>query len=411
LHSTLSTPVIKDGYVYGVCSYGQLRCLDAQTGARVKTIEGSPGPVYTVCFAPALGPVPQDGRTDSTNANVQGTAKTAGRKDAAITLSALRHATLGSALGFLKNVFVNESLYAVPPDKTSRILGEDRWVVSGGRDGETDEVNSGVRIWDIEQGTLIPAVENLKHHALKGHKKAITSVCYKPDLRVILSGSLDDSIRMWKPTDLTSEITRQADDQSFKSFSGYTRGVTSVAIQNAGVRMVNASEDGALHTWNIDEGISLEKGSLYKGNFFALLVLLLSYPIGALVDRWNPIKIVLWTTFLGLPSTLIYFFFFHNYVSSFWIDLVMQPINLLAGMASLAMMVMLYPKTKYGQFSSANAMIKQFVGAIAGILGALLMDQLTVGSFDTDNRLWPRPGDPGGRGLADDGGHLRSARS
>jgi len=357
---------------------------DAQTGAHVKTIEGSPGPVYAVCFAPALGPVPQDG-TDTTNANVQGTAKTAGRKDAAITLSALRHATLGSALGFLKNVFVNESLYAVPPDKTSRILGEDRWVVSGGRDGETDEVNSGVRIWDIEQGTLIPAVEDLKRHALKGHKKAITSVCYKPDLRVILSGSLDDSIRMWKPTDLTSEITRQADDQSFKSFSGYTRGVTSVAIQNAGVRMVNASEDGALHTWNIDEGISLEKGSLYKGNFFALLVLLLSYPIGALVDRWNPIKIVLWTTFLGLPSTLIYFFFFHNYVSSFWIDLVMQPINLLAGMASLPMMVMLYPKTKYGQFSSANAMIKQFVGAIAGILGALLMDQLTVGSFDTDN--------------------------
>ena len=35
LHSTLSTPVIKDGYVYGVCSYGQLRCLDVQTGARV----------------------------------------------------------------------------------------------------------------------------------------------------------------------------------------------------------------------------------------------------------------------------------------------------------------------------------------------------------------------------------------
>jgi len=35
LHATMATPVIKDGYVYGVCSYGQLRCLDAQTGVRV----------------------------------------------------------------------------------------------------------------------------------------------------------------------------------------------------------------------------------------------------------------------------------------------------------------------------------------------------------------------------------------
>jgi outer membrane protein assembly factor BamB len=35
LHSIMSTPVIKDGYVYGVCSYGQLRCLKEATGQRV----------------------------------------------------------------------------------------------------------------------------------------------------------------------------------------------------------------------------------------------------------------------------------------------------------------------------------------------------------------------------------------
>ncbi|HZU35832.1 MAG TPA: PQQ-binding-like beta-propeller repeat protein [Gemmataceae bacterium] len=35
LHSVMSTPVIKDGYIYGVCSYGQLRCLKADTGERV----------------------------------------------------------------------------------------------------------------------------------------------------------------------------------------------------------------------------------------------------------------------------------------------------------------------------------------------------------------------------------------
>lgn len=35
LHSIMPTPFIKDGYIYGVCSYGELRCLKAETGARV----------------------------------------------------------------------------------------------------------------------------------------------------------------------------------------------------------------------------------------------------------------------------------------------------------------------------------------------------------------------------------------
>jgi outer membrane protein assembly factor BamB len=35
LHSLISTPFIEDGYIYGVCSYGQLRCLKLETGERV----------------------------------------------------------------------------------------------------------------------------------------------------------------------------------------------------------------------------------------------------------------------------------------------------------------------------------------------------------------------------------------
>ncbi len=35
LHSLISTPHLEDGYIYGVCSYGQLRCLKADTGERV----------------------------------------------------------------------------------------------------------------------------------------------------------------------------------------------------------------------------------------------------------------------------------------------------------------------------------------------------------------------------------------
>jgi outer membrane protein assembly factor BamB len=35
LHSIMPTPVVREGYIYGVCSYGQFRCLDGTTGKRV----------------------------------------------------------------------------------------------------------------------------------------------------------------------------------------------------------------------------------------------------------------------------------------------------------------------------------------------------------------------------------------
>src|SRR5262249_30771295 len=34
LHSIMPTPFIVDGYIYGVCSYSQLRCLEEATGKR-----------------------------------------------------------------------------------------------------------------------------------------------------------------------------------------------------------------------------------------------------------------------------------------------------------------------------------------------------------------------------------------
>ncbi|MDO8540055.1 MAG: PQQ-like beta-propeller repeat protein [Opitutaceae bacterium] len=35
LHSLMSTPFLEDGHIYGVCSFGQLRCLKLETGERV----------------------------------------------------------------------------------------------------------------------------------------------------------------------------------------------------------------------------------------------------------------------------------------------------------------------------------------------------------------------------------------
>ena len=40
LHALITTPVIDGNYIYGICSYGQFRCLDAGTGERIwETLE------------------------------------------------------------------------------------------------------------------------------------------------------------------------------------------------------------------------------------------------------------------------------------------------------------------------------------------------------------------------------------
>jgi outer membrane protein assembly factor BamB len=49
LHAVMCTPVIDQDYIYGVCSYGQLRCLKAESGQRIwetfAPITGDVGPV------------------------------------------------------------------------------------------------------------------------------------------------------------------------------------------------------------------------------------------------------------------------------------------------------------------------------------------------------------------------------
>jgi outer membrane protein assembly factor BamB len=44
LHSIIPTPVIRDGYIFGVCSYGELRCLRLEDGKRVwQTLQATCG--------------------------------------------------------------------------------------------------------------------------------------------------------------------------------------------------------------------------------------------------------------------------------------------------------------------------------------------------------------------------------
>ncbi|MFH0937988.1 MAG: MFS transporter [Planctomycetota bacterium] len=323
---------------------------DVAQGTKLKTLEGHPGPVYTVCFAPALEKAPE-------------------QEKKALGWLADKSKFV---FAYLKDVFTNESMFDIPPDTNNRVLGDDLWVLSGGRDGDTDAKKSLLRIWDIAEGKLLKS--------LLGHKQAIRSIVYKSDCRVILSGSQDSSVRLWKPL----EISKTANDQSFKTFLGYTHAVTSIACMPTGTTLVNASNDGMLHVWDIDQGVSLRKAGI-RASFFTIITLLLAYPFGALVDRFHPVRMILWTSLLSLPFTFLSFWWLQDYMSGLWLTIIAMPFSGLHAAASMVFLMLLFPKAKYGQMCSAEALVRQAVTVIAGFLGAIFLDWLTDKSLNTDN--------------------------
>jgi outer membrane protein assembly factor BamB len=60
LHTTMATPFLKDGYIYGTCANGELRCLEASTGKQMWETLAAVGGKPADCGTAFL--IPQDDR-------------------------------------------------------------------------------------------------------------------------------------------------------------------------------------------------------------------------------------------------------------------------------------------------------------------------------------------------------------
>ena len=295
--------------------------VDVASGAILHTIT-NPGPVYAVCFVPSLVkpggalPIPvipsatQPASTTAVEA-AAASAQTPGekqdRQQPSKGLADFVKAVPGRVAGYFKVVFTNESLYDTPVDRRSHIVAPDAWLLVGGQDDGDDSKNAQLRIWDAQTGGLVAS--------LKGHKGAITSVQYKPDLRMVLSGSLDSSFRLWDPIDISST----ANDQSIRAFSGYTEGVTALSSVDTGPQVATASSAGKVHLWNMDKGVSLFKGG-YMASFFGIIGLVLTYPFGCLVDRYHAVRITVFASLVLMPIPFISYFVVHDYVHLVYLE-------------------------------------------------------------------------------------------
>ena len=91
-------------------------------------------------------------------------------------------------------------------------------------------------MWDAVTGTLFNTFE--------GHSSFVTSVAFSPDGTKIVSGSVDNTVRVWDAN--TGAL--------YATLEGHSDWVTSVAFSPDGTKIVSGSDDNTVRVWDANTG-------------------------------------------------------------------------------------------------------------------------------------------------------------
>ena len=143
--------------------------------------------------------------------------------------------------------------------------------------------------------------------------------------------------------------------------------------------------------------LSLHLGLTYGqmgfiGGIFSVLMVLFLYPAGILVDRIHPMYGALiattLTTFVVMPVGLIWLFFDPSPKQAYTIILCLSPLTAAVAAINAASMLPLemhlFPKASFGQFGSANALVRSVAQLIGGLSAGIFMDVIKRWCHGTD---------------------------
>jgi maltose/moltooligosaccharide transporter len=123
-------------------------------------------------------------------------------------------------------------------------------------------------------------------------------------------------------------------------------------------------------------GISLAQIGKF-GAIMSIPGLILMWPIGWLADRFHPVRVVVWSMLWFPLLSLLSFFVVHDFKTMVIMSLVGFPIGMFYGAAVLPMQMLLMPKERYGQFGSADAVIRSISAVLMSVVAGLFMDWLS----------------------------------
>jgi len=100
------------------------------------------------------------------------------------------------------------------------------------------------KIWDIANNRI--------RNVFDGHQQTIFSLDFFTDGRLIVSGSGDETVRIWDMVDGTSKVLTINDHDSYA-------GVTSIAISPNGQYVAAGSMDADVRMWDVSTGQLVER--------------------------------------------------------------------------------------------------------------------------------------------------------
>jgi len=97
-------------------------------------------------------------------------------------------------------------------------------------------IDNTVRIWDASNGGCL--------HTLEGHSDSVNSVVFSPDGTRVASGSNDNTVRIWDA----------GNGGCLHTLEGHNGSVRSVVFSPDGTRVVSGSEDNTVRIWDAGNG-------------------------------------------------------------------------------------------------------------------------------------------------------------
>jgi parallel beta-helix repeat protein len=131
--------------------------------------------------------------------------------------------------------------------ETVAVTPDGKYVVSGSRDNT-------VRLWELATGQEV--------RRFMGHADWVSSVAVTPDGKYVVSGSKDKTARVW---DL-------ATGQEVRRFTGHNNWVSSVAVTRDGRHVVSGSVDNTVRLWELATGKEVRRFTGHEGTVLSVAV-------------------------------------------------------------------------------------------------------------------------------------------
>jgi len=135
-------------------------------------------------------------------------------------------------------------------------------------------------------------------------------------------------------------------------------------------------------------GLSLEQGEVGTIQAISLITLLVCILFsGWLADRFHPIRVVLvgliFQLVVALPAQMLWLIWTPDHATTYWVWMIIAvlasgPAGAMIGMLDPPLFMRVFPHERYGQYCSANALVRTAAIALFGLVGGWFFDHLRI---------------------------------